>query len=81
MKFKYYVALVYSRSMCWVTDVNNATKTAKWEHGKRAKEFGMHAAENLVFGLCANGYPAMVVKAPDFMVPANLGEEVEDNDL
>lgn len=74
MKYKYYVGIINSRKVSYVTEVNNSTRTAKWTEGERAMAMGMHQAENLVFGLCVNGYPATVLKMPDFMEPANVGE-------
>lgn len=79
MKYKHYVALVYSRSITWVTRVSNQSRTAYWEDNKPAREFTMHEAQDLVYGLCVNGYPAMVIKAPDFMNPFNLVETEGDD--
>ena len=76
MKYKYYVGVIYSRKVSYVTGIDNSTRTAKWTEGERAKPMGLHEAENLVFGLCVNGYPATILKMPDFMEPANV-EEVQ----
>ena len=76
MKYKYYVGIINSRKVSYVTGIDYSTKSAKWTSGERAKAMGMHEAENLVFGLCCNGYPATILKMPDFMEPANV-EEVE----
>ena len=78
MKFKYYVGIINSRKVSYVTKVNYQNKSCLWESGERAKEMKMHEAENLFFGLCCNGYPATILKMPDFMEPANV--EVEGND-
>lgn len=75
MKYKYYVGIINSRKVSYVTEVHHSNKTALWETGKPAKAMGMHEAENLVFGLCCNGYPATVLKMPDFMEPANVRAE------
>lgn len=72
MKWKYYVAVIYDRKLHYVTKVCNSTRTAKWVEGERAVPMLMHQAENLVFGLCCNGYPATMLRMPDFMEPANL---------
>ena len=74
MKYKYYVGIINSRKVSYVTAIHNSTRTAEWAEGERAKPMGMHEAENLVFGLCCNGYPATVLKMPDFMEPANVVE-------
>lgn len=74
MKWKYYVGIINSRKVSYVTEVDYKTKSALWKDGERAKPMLMHQAEDLVFGLCCNGYPATVLKMPEFMEPANVGE-------
>lgn len=72
LKWKYYVGIIESRHVSYVTEVDYTNKTSKWESGKRAKPMTIHEAENLVFGLCCNGYPATILKMPEFMEPANV---------
>lgn len=74
-KYNYFVAIAASdRSCCrlrYVTSIDNRTRTALWEDGKPAREFGLRSAEDLVEGLIANGYPAVIVKMPNFFEPMN----------
>ena len=79
MKYKNYVALVYGsdHTITYVTDSDNISRIAKWEANKPAKAFTKTGAENLVFGLRCNGYPAVIVTHPDYDVPMNRVEDDE----
>lgn len=79
MKFKTYVGVLYTQNQVrYVTGIDNATKTAIWEHGKEPKQFTKTIADNLVFGLACNSIPAMVVRVPDYIELRN-DWEVENN--
>lgn len=80
MKWKYYVAVIYDRKLSYVTEVNYQDKSAQWKCGERAKPMGMTKAQDLVFGLVCNGYPATVLKMPEFMEPANVVKGACEND-
>ena len=74
-KYSYYVALIESNNhIKYVTEINNATKVARWEAGKPAMKFTKSAAENLVFGLTANCFPAVILQAPSFHEFSNSEE-------
>ena len=45
----------------YVTEVQTEPKVAKWDDGKEAKTFSKDYANDLVFGLCTNGYPAISI--------------------
>lgn len=66
MKYKYYVAILFQRGQYrFVTRIDRNTKTAVWGDGEEAKSFPLSVAKDLVFGLVCNGYPAVVVTAPE----------------
>ena len=72
MKYKYYVAILFQGGVYrFVTGTDNATRTALWESGKPARSFQLSTAKDLVFGLVANCYPAVVVTAPAYYELAN----------
>ena len=76
MKFKNYVAIIsYPDRIQYVTEVDNATKTAKWSPEKPAKPFGATAAKDLVWALRCNAYDAAVITLPDFEEPRNPAKE------
>ena len=77
MKYNHFVVILESANRIkYVTDINSRTKVARWEAGKPAMHFSKYSAEDLVFGLVANGFQAAVLRAPSFMEPVN--EESED---
>ena len=51
---------------------------AHWSDGCYAKEFGLHYAEDIVYGLVCNGFKAYVMKVPVFMEFMNPEKE-KDN--
>ena len=69
MKFKTYVAIVRNNAFQYVTGINSVQ--AVWENGRPAKAMSQTTATDLVVGLRANGYPAVLVKLPDYECPVN----------
>ena len=55
----------------YVTSVQTEPKVAHWEDGKQAMEFSKNYANDLAFGLCANGYAAIVMIKPDYLTLVN----------
>ena len=43
----------------------------KWDDGKEAMTFSKDYAKDLAFGLCMNGYPAIVMIKPDYLTLIN----------
>ena len=79
MKYNHFVIILESDNRIkYVTKINNATKVARWEDGKPAMKMTKTAAENLVFGLVANGFHAAVVRMPSFIDPVNEGTAEEE---
>lgn len=78
MKYKYYVGILMNdHKMKFVTKVDRESKCAYWKDGEPAMTFTKTGAENLQFGLVANGYCAAVVKLPDFYEMCNPAKEGE----
>ena len=50
----YYVLVFADNGPAYVTSVNYAEKSARWEKDKVPKEFSKSEAESLVFGLRCN---------------------------
>lgn len=72
MKYNHYVVIIESDNhVKYVTSINRENKCAIWKSGEAAMKFSKTAAEDLVFGLVANGFQAAVLRAPSFMEPAN----------
>ena len=63
----------------YVTSVQTEPKVAHWEDGKEAMEFSKDYAKDLAFGLCVNGYAAIVMIKPDYLTLVN--PESEDSDV
>ena len=63
----------------YVTSVQTEPKVAHWEDGKEAMEFSKDYAKDLVFGLCVNGYSAIVMIKPDYLTLVN--PESEDSNV
>ena len=51
----------------YVTDVQFDPKVAKWEDGQMAMTFSKDYANDLAFGLCVNGYAAVVMIKADYL--------------
>ena len=55
----------------YVTSVQTEPKVAKWDDGKEAMIFSKDYANDLAFGLCMNGYAAIVMIKPDYLTLVN----------
>ena len=55
----------------YVTSVQTEPKVAKWDDGKEAMTFSKDYAKDLAFGLCINGYAAIVMIKPDYLTLVN----------
>ena len=51
----------------YVTGVQTQPKVAKWEDGKQAMKFSKDYAKDLAFGLCVNGYAAVIMLNTDYL--------------
>lgn len=72
LKYSYYVGIFNDNGlMTFVTDVDCATKSAKWRNGFPALEFSLTGAKELQYGLLCNGYEAAVVIVPPYMCFVN----------
>ena len=65
----------------YVTSVQTEPKVAKWDDGKEAMTFSKDYAKDLAFGLCVNGYTAIVMIKPDYLTLVNPESESEDSDV
>lgn len=63
-KNHYYVLVFTDNGPAYVTSVNYAEKSARWDKDKAPKEFSKSDAEDLVFGLRCNWHNAVVVYLP-----------------
>ena len=63
----------------YVTSVQTKPKVAHWEDGKEAMAFSKDYAKDLSFGLCVNGYAAIVMIKPDYLTLVN--PESEENNV
>jgi len=63
----------------YVTEVQTDPKVAKWEDGKEAKTFSKDYANDLVFGLCMNGYPAISIIKTECLLLENPEKKTEAN--
>ena len=63
----------------YVTSVQTEPKVARWPDDALAKTFSKDYAEDLAFGLCVNGYTAIVMIKPDYLTLVN--PESEDSDV
>ena len=63
-KNHYYVLVFAESGPAYVTSVNYADKSARWDKNETPKEFTKSNAENLVFGLRCNWFNAVVVMHP-----------------
>ena len=55
----------------YVTSILTEPKVAKWDDGKEAMIFSKNYAKDLAFGLCMNGYAAIVMIKPDYLTLVN----------
>lgn len=51
----------------YVTSVQTKPKVAKWDDGEPAITFSKDYAKDLAFGLCVNGYAAVVMIKADYL--------------
>ena len=63
-KNHYYVLVFTDNGPVYVTSVNYAEKSARWEKDKNPIGFSKSNAEDLVFGLRCNWHNAVVVSLP-----------------
>ena len=63
----------------YVTSVQTEPKVAKWDDGKEAMTFSKDYAKDLAFGLCVNGYTAIVMIKTDYLTLVN--PESEDSNV
>lgn len=78
MKYKYYVAVkTGKRTWRYVTAIL-PHHYAEWKNNKKAKEFSLSTAKDLVFGLTANFHLAKIEMYPDFV--ENIGNNVKKED-
>ena len=61
----------------YVTSVQTEPKVAKWDDGKEAITFSKDYAKDLAFGLCINGYAAIVMIKTDYLTLVNSESEDE----
>ena len=60
----------------YVTSIQTEPKVAKWDDGKEAMIFSKNYAKDLAFGLCMNGYAAIVMIKPDYLTLVNPESKV-----
>ena len=63
----------------YVTSIQTEPKVAHWGDGKEAMAFSKDYAKDLAFGLCVNGYTAIVMIKSDYLTLAN--PESEDSNV
>ena len=71
MKYKNYVVVNNGGTWLYVTEVNQSNKTWLAQNDKKAKEFGITSAKNLLFGLIYNSVQARIEVYPDFAEVGN----------
>ena len=59
----------------YVTSVQTEPKVSYWEDGKEAMTFSKDYAKDLAFGLCVNGYTAIVMIKPNYLTLVNPKSE------
>lgn len=72
-KIKYVIGIIGGNdnvnTIKYVTSINTNTNVAKWESDKEAKVFDSKSyAEDVAFGLCVNGYDAVVMIKSDYII-------------
>lgn len=60
----------------YVTSVQIEPKVAKWDDGEPAMTFSKDYAKDLAFGLCVNGYVAVVMIKENYLDLRNPESEV-----
>ena len=82
-KIKYVIGIISvndnANTIKYVTSINTNTNVAKWESNKEAKTFESKSyAEDVAFGLCANGFNAVVMIKPDYITFKNPSDYVKE---
>ena len=67
------------RETKYVTSLGPEHNVAHLNDDCYAKEFGLHFAEDIVFGLVCNGFMAYIIKAPIYMDFINPEKEDKDD--
>lgn len=81
-KIKYVIGIISGNenvnTIKYVTSIDTNTNIAKWESDKEAKVFDSKSyAEDVAFGLCVNGYGAVVMIKPDYITLKNPKDYTE----
>ena len=63
LKYFYYVIVKSNQQAKFVTAIDNATKTARWEDGGKPLSFSKSYADDLAWCLTLNFDPAFVLKS------------------
>ena len=71
-RWKYLIGINFNyvdgtRETRYVTRLGPEHNVAHWDYGEKAMEFGLHLAEDIVFGLVCNNFSAYIIKAPIYM--------------
>ena len=82
-KIKYVIGIISvndnANTIKYVTSINTNTNVAKWESDKEAKIFESKSyAEDVAFGLCVNGFNAVVMIKPDYITLKNPSDYVKE---
>ena len=62
-KYHYYVLVFTNNGPVYVTSINRENKYARWDKDEAPMEFNSTVAEDLVFGLLANFFNAVLIKS------------------
>lgn len=81
-KIKYVIGIIGGNenvnTIKYVTSIDTNTNIAKWKSDKEAKVFDSKSyAEDVAFGLCVNGYGAVVMIKPDYISLKNPEDYVK----
>lgn len=81
-KIKYVIGIIGGNenvnTIKYVTSIDTNTNIAKWESDKEAKVFDSKSyAEDVAFGLCVNGYGAVVMIKTDYITLKNPEDYTE----
>lgn len=79
MKKQYCVGVITGNGnqIKYVTKTDNAARMAAWEDGATAKIFTQARARDIAEGLFLNGYPAVVLEAPECLKLTNAATQSE----
>lgn len=62
-KYHYYIGVQNKDGMSFVTKIDNASKTSYWNVDDEPLEMGKLIAQDISWGLCLNGYNAVVIQS------------------